>query len=255
MGFWSSRFILWISGFSSLGATRLILQALLLIIFLYFFGLPAIEKFERKEVMKVETSRHGKEGIPSPAITISATSQKQLDCFGLNSSFERCIDSHTLNRSELLDSVMLGFMRRKILNLSTEGLYEDFTVLFAGRYFVLNSSLIITPNFREDQIFLQFHRRHLISIFLHDPNFFLFNSNMKSLILRKFETKAEQSQYISFELIEVNELNVPSDPCEVAPGYQFHACLRRSLSRQVCKHIIFCREGLVLTLAIHTTVR
>ena len=158
---------MWIWGFSALGAVRLILQALLFIIFLCYFGLPAIEKFERKEVMKIETSCQGKEGIPSPAITISARSEKQLDCFGLNSSFERCIDSNTLNRSEFLDSVMLGFTQRKILNLSTEGLYEDFTVLFAGRYFVLNSSLIITPNFEEDQIFLQFHRRHLISIFVH----------------------------------------------------------------------------------------
>ena len=228
MDFWSTRF-LWIPG------ARLCLQSLLLTIFLFFFGLPAVEKYEKKEVMMVETSKET-HGIPSPAITISARSQKQQDCkLAFDSSFERCIDSNTFNSSELLDSVVLGFRRREILNLSEVGLREDFTVLFTGKYYTLNLSLTSTPNFLEDQIILQLPRGNLISVFIHDPHFFLFNSNsdMKSMIMRKFDTGVEQSRYVNFELIERNELNVPSDPCELNPGYSFHACLRKSLSTQV----------------------
>ena len=54
----------WISGLgiSSHGA-KLILQSVLLAIFVCFFGLPAIEKYEKKEVMKVATSKET-QGIP-----------------------------------------------------------------------------------------------------------------------------------------------------------------------------------------------
>ena len=37
--------------------TRLLLQILLLAAFLHFFGLPAVEKYDRKEVMVVETTK------------------------------------------------------------------------------------------------------------------------------------------------------------------------------------------------------
>ena len=124
----------------------------------------------------VETSRET-HGIPSPAITISARSQKQQDCLAPNSSFEKCIDSKTYNSSELLDSVVLGFTRREILNLVEASLCEDFTVLFTGIYFTLNLSLIATPNFLEEKIIIHLHQGHFISVFIHDPHFFLFNSN------------------------------------------------------------------------------
>ena len=38
-------------------AGKLGLQILLLVIFLYFFGLPALERFQRKEVMMVDTEK------------------------------------------------------------------------------------------------------------------------------------------------------------------------------------------------------
>ena len=188
-------------------------------------------------MMKVATSKET-QGIPSPSITISVRNQNHQGCFALDSSLEveSCIDSNTSNYSELLDSTVLGFTQRKTLNLSKDALTEDFTVLIAGRYYTLNLSLSLTPNYSEDQIILQLHRGHVISVFIHDPHFFLFNTNhdlLKSIIMRKFDTEVEQSRYINFELIEANELNVPADPCEVKPGYKFHACLRRSLSKQV----------------------
>ena len=48
---------------------RLLLQILLVTTFLNFFGLPAIKKYQRKEVMVVETSKDT-DGIPLPAITL-----------------------------------------------------------------------------------------------------------------------------------------------------------------------------------------
>ena len=50
-------------------------QLILLTTFLYFFGLPAIETYGKKEVMVVEKKRDT-DGIPFPAITIAALGQK-----------------------------------------------------------------------------------------------------------------------------------------------------------------------------------
>ena len=59
-------------------------QLILLAAFLYFFGLPAIETYGRKEVMVVEKKRDT-DGIPFPAITIAALGQKGPEiCYTLN---------------------------------------------------------------------------------------------------------------------------------------------------------------------------
>ena len=90
---------------------RLLLQILLLAIFLHFFGLPAIEKYQRREVMVVETSKDT-DGIPLPAITIgqaggSTNLRQRLDssCYPLNASIPNCIKRETMNISRLLNSV------------------------------------------------------------------------------------------------------------------------------------------------------
>ena len=70
---------------------RLLLQILLLAIFHNFFGLPAIEKYHKKEVYLVNTLRNT-EGIPLPAITLAFTEDapenKQFQsCYLVNTSF------------------------------------------------------------------------------------------------------------------------------------------------------------------------
>ena len=93
---------------------RLLLQILLLAIFLHFFGLPAIEKYQKGDVMVVETSKDT-DGIPLPAITIGVYDQLEdrLDkfCYPLNASIPNCIERETLNISRLLKRVLLGWSR------------------------------------------------------------------------------------------------------------------------------------------------
>ena len=65
----------------TLSIVRLFLQLLLLSIFLYFFGLPAIGKYLKQDVMVVEMNIDTG-GIPLPAITISGSAAlffKELD--------------------------------------------------------------------------------------------------------------------------------------------------------------------------------
>ena len=59
-------------GNRTLMGMRLILQILLLAIFFQFFGLPAIEKYHKKDVMIVKTVKDT-EGNPLPAISLMFT--------------------------------------------------------------------------------------------------------------------------------------------------------------------------------------
>ena len=47
------------------------LQLVLLVIFLHFFGVPAVSRYQRREVMVV-SSRRDTGGIQAPAVTIAA---------------------------------------------------------------------------------------------------------------------------------------------------------------------------------------
>ena len=76
-------------------AVRLALQTLLLAIFLHFFGIPAVRKFKRNEVMVVKGSKLTN-GIPAPAISVSLpTLGNKYQCFNLEGSVEECIKGNT----------------------------------------------------------------------------------------------------------------------------------------------------------------
>ena len=47
------------------------------------------------------------------------------------------------------------------------------------------------------------------------------------------------SQYYRLALTEVNELNLPADPCNTDPDNRFHDCIRRNVSGQVSPKEIY----------------
>ena len=165
----------------SMQAPRLIVQVSLLIAFLHFFGIPAIARFARKGVVVVETARDT-DGIPIPAITFAAFGQITDDaCFHKNASIEDCFEKNTLNRSDILKSVTLGYIRQQKINVTQEFLTEDFTTSWFGRYFTLNLPLKIGPNDWEDQIFLGLNTNLTCTVFVHDPEYFMpMRLNMRS---------------------------------------------------------------------------
>ena len=232
--FWKQK---WLQNLILLGP-RLLVQVLLLAAFLHFFGFPAVARFEKKGVMVVESSKDTTRRIPSPAITLAATGQiTNQTCFHQNASIEDCLEKNTLNRSELLKGVVLGFHTKKEINLRQEYLSEDFTSVWAGIYYTLKLPLRIGPNYSEDQLYLGLNTNLTYTVFVHDPEYFLFNLNPIALptIMRKFTTKTDlpKSRYYRMGLTEVNKLNLPSHPCIEDPTYDFQSCMRRSISAKV----------------------
>ena len=123
-----------LKAFGTKGA-RLLFQASLFITFLYFFGLPAIYRFVRKEVIVVETTKETN-GVPFPAITISVVDQIKNDsCFDRNVSVADCLEKVTLNRSDVLKSVILRWSKRQEIAIDRENMREDFTSVFPRNLF------------------------------------------------------------------------------------------------------------------------
>ena len=103
---------------------HLLLQLLLFITFLLFFGLPAVEKFRERKVVVVESRRAGK-GIPAPSITITLKegwkdfhegvdgSQVEASCRDPKERVESCIARNTYSKTQVLRDVLLGFDSRQ----------------------------------------------------------------------------------------------------------------------------------------------
>ena len=211
----------------------MVLQIILLAIFLHFFGQPAVEKFLKKDVMVVETKKDT-DGIPLPAITISGLADPDVPCFSQNLS-TRCIETNTLNLSESLEGILLGYGKKQKISLDENVVSEDFTSVWAGRQYTLELPLKIGPDYLEDQFILLLAQR-IVHIYIHDPGFFIVNSNPVGPPAERiiFDVKANASNfYQSIGLTEMEELDVPADPCNDDHSYNFNACVQTSVAKQV----------------------
>ena len=137
----------------------MLLQILLLILFLHFFGLPAIEKYHRKEVIVVETTKET-DGIPLPAITLyfangAPETQLYRSCYNLNVSIADCLVTNAPNVSKILKKILFGYEKQKRVALDGNEIVGDVASLRAGGHiFTLNFSLEIGPDDVETQFFL-----------------------------------------------------------------------------------------------------
>ena len=216
---------------------RILVQVALLIAFLHFFGLPAIARFAKMDIMVVETTKQTN-GIPVPAITITAPSQiKGHSCFDGNSSIDVCLERITHKQSNLLKSVVLGFRDKKEILITDGIIRSDYTYSRPGIYSTLTLQMKIGPNVRKDQLFIGLNTNLTYAVFIHDAEYFLMNDNPTTTpsIYRKFTTSADKttSWFYKLFLVEVNKLNLPNSPCVEDPSYSFLSCVRRSIASKV----------------------
>ena len=118
-----------------------------------------------------------------------------------------------------------------------EMLIEDSTQHWSGRHYMLTLPLTIGPDGEESYIYLLLSKKIKLAyqIFLHDPKFFIFSDNpiafpMESML---FKTELSNSHCYRLNLIQMNELNVPSDPCNSDTDFNFWACVKESVSQKV----------------------
>ena len=216
---------------------KIITQIVLLVVFLIFFGMPAIERFLKKEVLIVETLKHT-DGVPSPAITFSVPRQvTNHSCFEKNVSAEDCLENTFLKQPDIIKSVIVGVSLQREVNLTGGNVREDFTFSRAGIYFTFSLPLKIGTNSLKDKLQIALNANLSYLVFIHDPNYFLFNGNPKAIPgemrrLDTYRTKPKNWHY-RLELVEVNKLNLPAAPCNDDPNYNFVSCVRKSIAMKV----------------------
>jgi hypothetical protein len=223
-------------------------------IVLLYFGLPSLQRFQAREVMVV-TSKRATGGIPAPAITVmprnpqtnlgwkstlNFTYPHLLQPFCGNTSsrstaIHDCLKENTYNRTEAFKDVLLGFATRESLLIDDDLWTEDFTDTWFGKTYTLDIKKNIGPDDLTSQLFLAVGYDINYRMIIHDPFFYgvTFNPITFPTIILEIHPNETESSYYHLTLNEVEELDLPEDPCNPDRDYNFQACIKKSLSRQV----------------------
>ena len=193
---------------------RVFLQIFLIGVFLIFFGVPNFREYLKQEVMVVETKKDTA-GLPVPAITVTimpANNSHVTACYGVDAtgSIEDCIESTTYDRAYVLHDVLLGFTKKESVGKEDSFYKEDYTASLTGRQYSFHLPRKIGTIGNTDQLFLYLPPGHVCTIFLHDPHYFVYNTNPVALptLMRKFDTRVAVSTFYRLALTEVNELDL-----------------------------------------------
>ena len=180
---------------------KIITQFLLLGVFLYIFGEPAVQKFLDKKVLVVKSRRDTK-GTPAPAVTIvfrndeTQSGWKEKGQLGLagfvqtlcsdantTNSFASCIQNNTYNKSELIRNVRIGSADYySPIEVGDHNWNEDFTHIYAGRIYTLDYNFKLKAySASESALKISLYTKSEYEIYIHDPAFFYITRNHEHL--------------------------------------------------------------------------
>ena len=231
---------------------RLVLQVVLFALYMYMYGLAALERLNKKSTIVIKTRMHT-DGIEAPSFTISARSRstgmgwKEKHILNAHSNdtlvhqckdfdtVEQCLDSQTFNRSEIIKGALLGY-ERKLSLMEDEGVWEeDFTYVRFGRSYTFQPNIRIGPEDDKEQLILLLDNKYIYDIFVHEKNFFILNDNRCAFpsIYVKLVPKGSNKVYYMISATQHIEKSVPEDPCVEDDRYSFGVCVKESLARRV----------------------
>ena len=207
---------------------KIIFQLGLFVIFLWLFGIPAITRYQKQEVIVISSIKHSG-GILAPTVSVVVRNPRSMkgwksdnitssmevikDQCGKASDVRKCVLARTYNLSDVVKDAHIGFEKNE--SLMDPSLWrEDFTRTFYGRYFTLNTGRRTTPDYRVDQIFLHLKENFTFNIFIYHQKFFVPNNNILSFpVIIKDASSSMGSHYWNLAVTERFDLNHPNDPC------------------------------------------
>ena len=232
------------------------LYGLLFFLFMVFFGVPSIQKYQKQETIFV-SSRELTNGIEAPAVTIlaldnrtgygwkSKTNLTSSEVGRYSSSFlidhckeinrtdlNSCIFEDTFRLTDIFISAKFGNSQTKILNSSSWTSNIDGSAY--GRFFTWNPQRRISPN-KKDLIYMLANRSFKFFIHVHDINFFLLNVSPLGppKAFYEFDGNTMRNHYNELVLIKHTKLNLDHQPCEEIKDYSFTTCVKESLAQRV----------------------
>ena len=233
---------------------RLLLQLVLFVVFLCMYGLPALDRLNKKSTIVIKT-RLNTEGIEAPSITISARSrttgmgweEKHISNAHSNdtvvhqcknfSTLEQCLDSQTFASTDFIREMLLGYERKLSLMEEDDVWKPDFTYVRFGRSYTFHPKRRIGPVDDEDQLIIVLDNNYCYDIFVHEKNFFILNDNRCTLPINYVKVTPNTSKqfkvYYKISATRHIEMNIPEDPCVEDEHYDFGVCVKESLARQI----------------------
>ena len=177
-----------------LAFTKLCLQACLFSLFLSLFAIPDIKRFNAKKVMVVKLSRMTN-GMKAPSVTIVGRNypniawrkfggklDKLCETYSKNQTLQ-CIEENTLDQSEVIKDVLVGnksgtqkVLKQNKTNSSISylpSLKTYFGYTMYGMTHTFDKPVEIST---EKRITLCLSFNKIYNIFIHDNEFFLFNT-------------------------------------------------------------------------------
>ena len=155
----------------------------------------------------------------------------------------------------MIKDVFLGWATKRTSLLGREDFVVEGLFFLSNRakQFTINVENRIGPDFNKDQIFVELYAKNdKFEVFVHDPRFFFLTYTPAVFpFLHRTFSNSERIWYPIF-LTEVEELNLPQDPCNEDEKYNFQvftlflavskitqdfkACMSKSLTEIVgCK--------------------
>ena len=113
---------------------------------------------------------------------------------------------------------------------------EDFLHTYAGRTYTLDLPIKLKASSLPDSILrIGLNISFNFEIYIHDPKFFYVTRNPEPghPCIRQYVDSQELPYVFAFALTEVEELNVPEDPCNEDPDYNFQRCINERFSKRV----------------------
>ena len=177
---------------------------ILFAIFVFFFGIPSVERFIRKEVLTVTTKTYPEKILP-PAVTVIAFNASDGGWEALEKvcgqarDIKFCIQENTRGLPEIVHAEMGSNLRKSLM--ASELWREDFTDPWSGRSFTFHYPHPMGNNWRTDDINLHVNISDGLNrrIFFHDPDFFVINVNPLALPM-SMQTLAPRSGRVYYSL-------------------------------------------------------
>ena len=245
--------------------SKLILQLWLLGLFLHIFGLPALERYLKKKVIMVRSVEKA-ESIPIPAITIAVNGAKSRNGWKKQGAVKKigtkickkaktvdilvdCIEKGTYNLSEISSGIKMGvgastgkhFASKS--DVTDQNWIEDYSHTYFGRIHTLVDTIELksTSYLKGDSIRIDLKNQsdeesYGYELYFHDPKYFYLNLNSDPGFprVRKEVYPELLPYYYPITLTEVVELpDMPEDPCNDDPDYNFKECIKEYKIKKV----------------------
>ena len=216
-----------------LAILKMIIQLWLLGLFLHFFGIPALKRFQEKKVIVVKSARESGR-IPVPAVTIAVKGKEngwrkegifqqiaKQHCKNANSVEELiiCIERLTYDLSDISLGVAFGPGHGVGQKIEEPKWTEDYLHNYVGRIYSLELPIKLrASSLSHNSLRIGLKPNLSYDLYIHDPNNFYLTANPEPGFpyVRKDVDPKDLPYYYNLALTEVVELNVPDDPCKTS---------------------------------------